>query len=381
MKNKNLLYVIANVILIYILIFKIILTKNTYTRIIDIAFWVIISIITYILFRLPKSKSYIKKSTNRLIIISLLSLFVIVNLLGILIGFGKNPLNTSFIGIIKNIYSEIIIIVLQEYIRYIFCKNSQEDLKPAIFITTIYIILNIIMQINSYNLHTTEGIFCFVCAAVILTIAEQSLYTYMTYQVSISTTILFRLPFNLYTYIVPIIPALGEYLLSTINLIYFYLIYNTISINMEKYDKKKARLPRVAKTVFITPIILFLLFIIVLISGVLGYQLVTIGSNSMLNEYGRGDAVIYKKIALEEQNELEEGSILVFRKNDLVVTHRIIDITEHNNERIYKTKGDNNEKADNFVVNEDEVLGYVIYKVPYIGYPTILLNELFEKEK
>ena len=105
MKNKNLLYVIANVILIYILIFKIILTKNTYTRIIDIAFWVIISIVTYILFRLPKSKSYIKKSTNRLIIISLLSLFVIVNLLGILIGFGKNPLDTSFIGIIKNIYS------------------------------------------------------------------------------------------------------------------------------------------------------------------------------------------------------------------------------------------------------------------------------------
>jgi hypothetical protein len=210
MKNKNLLYVIANVILIYILIFKIILTQNTYTRIIDIPFWVAISLVTYLLFRLPKSKSYIRKSTNRLIIISLLSLFIIVNLLGILIGFSKNPLNTSFIGIIKNTYSEIIIIILQEYIRFIFCKNSQEDLKPTLYITTIYIILNIIMQINTYNLHTSEGIFCFICAVVILTIAEQSLYTYMTYQISMSTTILFRLPFNLYMYIVTIIPSLGE---------------------------------------------------------------------------------------------------------------------------------------------------------------------------
>ena len=381
MKNKNLLYVIANVILIYILIFKIILTKTTYTKIIDIAFWIIISLVTYILFRLPKTKSYMKKSTNRLIIISLLSLFIIVNLLGIVIGFGKNPLDTSFLGIIKYTYSEIIIIILQEYIRYIFCKNSQEDLKPTVYITMIYIILNIIMQINSYNLHTSEGIFCFVCAAVILTIAEQSLYTYITYQVSISTTILFRLPFSLYMYVVPIIPILGEYLFSTINLIYFYLIYNMISNNMQKYDKKKAKLPRVAKAVFITPVILFLIFIMILISGIFKYQLVTIGSNSMLNEYGRGDAVIYKKIALEEQNELEKGSILVFKKDELVVTHRIIDITEHNNEKIYKTKGDNNEEADNFVVNEDEVMGYVVYKVPYIGYPSILLNELFEKEK
>jgi signal peptidase len=72
---------------------------------------------------------------------------------------------------------------------------------------------------------------------------------------------------------------------------------------------------------------------------------------------------------------------LVFKKDELVVTHRIIDIIEHNNEKIYKTKGDNNEDEDNFVVNQDEVLGYVIYKVPYIGYPTILLDEFLDREK
>ena len=182
-------------------------------------------------------------------------------------------------------------------------------------------------------------------------------------------------------YIVPIIPVLGEYLFSTINLIYFYLIYNTISTNMQKYDKKKAKLPAITKTVFITPVIIFLIVLMILISGIFKYQLVTIGSNSMLNVYGRGDAVIYKKVTKETRGELQEGSILVFKKNELVVTHRIISIADITGEVIYKTKGDNNESADNFVVNEDEVMGYVVYKIPYIGYPTILLKELFEKEQ
>ena len=373
MKKNIILYIIATIILIYILIFKIILTKIPHSEIINILFWCILSVITYLKYKYPKSKSYIKKSTDRLIVISLLSLFIVVNLIGLVIGFAKNPLNTSLTGIIRNIYSEVIVIFLQEYIRYIFCKNSKDDLKPIIFITIIFVILNIIMQINAYNLRTSEGIFCFICACVILSLAEQSLYTYISYQVAFSSTLLFRIPFSLYTYVVPIVPNLGEYLFSTINLVYYYVIYHSISTNMQKYDKHKERISNVARTVFATPIVLFLIVLIILIS---------IGSNSMKDEYGRGDAVIYRKTAANQQGALEKGLILVFKKGDTVITHRIIEINKDDNGKIYyQTKGDNNKAADNFIVYPDEVMGYVVYKIPYIGYPTILLTEAFDKEE
>ena len=44
----------------------------------------------------------------------------------------------------------------------------------------------------------------------------------------------------------------------------------------------------------------------------------------------------------------------------------------------FYTKGDNNENKDNYIIYPDTILGDVKVKIPYIGLPTVWLNQLFE---
>ena len=46
------------------------------------------------------------------------------------------------------------------------------------------------------------------------------------------------------------------------------------------------------------------------------------------------------------------------------------------NKYYFYTKGDANEIEDGYPITEDMIVGVVNVKVPYIGLPTVLLNEL-----
>ena len=103
--------------------------------------------------------------------------------------------------------------------------------------------------------------------------------------------------------------------------------------------------------------------------------MIAIGSNSMKEAYERGDAVIYRKI--EDVHDLRVGDIIAFEKSNVVITHRIKDIINKNGVLTFKTKGDNNNSVDYFDVDSPDILGKIEYRVKYIGYPTIWINEYF----
>ena len=130
-------------------------------------------------------------------------------------------------------------------------------------------------------------------------------------------------------------------------------------------------------TGFITiPIIIVLLTIIILVSGIFGYKMIAIGSNSMTPVYEKGDAIIYEKV---DTNDIEEGDIIVFEKNKILVSHRVIKIKEDFTKRYFYTKGDANNTPDNDYTNEEDVRGVVKRVVKYIGYPTVWINEMFRR--
>ena len=76
---------------------------------------------------------------------------------------------------------------------------------------------------------------------------------------------------------------------------------------------------------------------------------------------------------------MQKGDILVFRHDSIIVTHRIVDIKKKNDTYYFTTKGDNNEDVDGYTSTSDQVIGKVDYVIKYIGFPTILVNELFER--
>ena len=103
--------------------------------------------------------------------------------------------------------------------------------------------------------------------------------------------------------------------------------------------------------------------------NIAGYSIMTVLTGSMEPDYKVGDIVIVKKTVTDE---LKVKDVITFYSNDptmegQIVTHRIIDITEENGRRLFETKGDNNQIADLEKVEEEDVIGKVQGRVPYVG--------------
>ena len=88
------------------------------------------------------------------------------------------------------------------------------------------------------------------------------------------------------------------------------------------------------------------------------------------------DAVLIEYMKPEE---LRKGDILVFNREGIIITHRIVDITKKKDKYYFTTQGDANPKPDGFISTDENVIGKVDYVVKYIGFPTVLINELFER--
>ncbi|MCK5474635.1 MAG: signal peptidase I [Candidatus Aenigmarchaeota archaeon] len=103
---------------------------------------------------------------------------------------------------------------------------------------------------------------------------------------------------------------------------------------------------------------------------------VTVVSGSMLPTLERGDILVLKGISSEDELEYgrEKGTILIYyhpNMNKLIV-HRLY---QKNPDGTYKTWGDNNPMADPWSVEHEWFRGRMILRIPYLGYPKILLSE------
>ena len=103
----------------------------------------------------------------------------------------------------------------------------------------------------------------------------------------------------------------------------------------------------------------------------LGYKPFIVLSGSMEPVIKIGDLVIIKDCSIDL---LKEGDIIAFRNGTSVITHRIVEITEENNEKIFITKGDNNSSEDRYPIRYSNVEGLYIYRIPKVGYFAMFLQ-------
>ena len=104
----------------------------------------------------------------------------------------------------------------------------------------------------------------------------------------------------------------------------------------------------------------------------LGIKTYVIVSGSMEPTIHIGDVVVAKNV---KDNELQVGDIICFRHGQTVITHRISEVIEENNEIEYKTKGDNNNVEDSSKVTQKSIEGKVVKIIPYIGNISLILQQ------
>lgn len=103
---------------------------------------------------------------------------------------------------------------------------------------------------------------------------------------------------------------------------------------------------------------------------VFGYRFYIIMSGSMEPTIHVSDGIITK-----ETNDLKDGDIIAFDNQGAITVHRIIKTyTQENGEKLYQTKGDNNNSADRGLVDKTKIKGEVLYRIPKVGNAILFLQ-------
>ena len=196
-----------------------------------------------------KDNNYLKKYATRSLVSILMTYIILLYSLGMVLGFTKGFLSHS-LNYFKSFLATIIIIVEIEAVRYLICRNSFDSKKPIIIFTILSCLINVLLEINITNLETSEHIFIFVSTIVLPIIAQETICSYLTYKISFLPSLIFKATIKLYVFIIPIIPNLGDYIYSSINIIFPYIIYMIISKNIARFEKVKTSVKKSNLTIY-----------------------------------------------------------------------------------------------------------------------------------
>ena len=142
-------------------------------------------------------------------------------------------------------------------------------------------------------------------------------------------------------------------------------------VNREKAAKNAAKksIPRykVIKR-FSAAFLLLLLFLVLGILNLdkLGIHYYCMASSSMESVIPKDSfLVVYK----EEAKDLKAGDIITFENADhVLVTHEIVEVVlDYDSGPGYRTKGTDNAECDQYITAYKDVIGKVIFHIPYVG--------------
>ncbi len=340
-----------------------------------IAFLVVLVLLFYKTLGFEKDNHRYIKDNILDIFIFLLVYFLLYYLLGIFVGFARTENYYTLRAITNFIIPTILFIVLKEILRYGMITKIGNDKILLIFSFFVFVFLDVTNTIYYGNFSNHYDSFLFVALYLLPAISTNILCTYLSMKSGYKPVIFYLLIFNLYPYFVPIVPNPSEYIISVIQFIFPLILFHHIYQFYKKENIKKIELYHKKNMI---PLVVFSLATLVLVyftSGYFQYRSVAIASGSMSPNINKGDIVIIEKIG-DDLSQLKQGDVIAYQYNNVIVVHRLIKILKENNHYYFYTKGDFNLDIDNYVIEEDMIIGVVKLKIPYIGYPTIWLNEL-----
>ena len=108
------------------------------------------------------------------------------------------------------------------------------------------------------------------------------------------------------------------------------------------------------------------------IADFMGYKPFIVMSGSMETTINIGNLVIVKKV---NSSSIHIGDIIAFKNGNIVISHRVKEIINDSGTYKFKTKGDNNNVTDDFIVNSDAIEGIFVNKIPGLGSILLFLGK------
>ena len=374
-KKVNYRLVIFQIVLLLILFFNSFI-YNFLSNYWMVGFLLLVLLIFKFMYGFEKDRHRYMKNSIMNIIIYLLTFFILYYLLGILITFARNAGYYSWYAFSRFTLRIFIYIILREFLRYnMLCKSDQSKLCTFLCIF-IFIMLDITNNIYSYSFTSKYNIFLFFALYVLPAFSNNLFGTYLSKKVGYKPVIFYMEIITLYPYLLPIIPNPKEYMSSIIQfglpLVFLYREHSFFKKENDDYitrDYNKRHLSNLLIGVLFTVILVYFT------SGQFHYHAIAIASGSMSPTIRRGDVVVIEKID-NKYDSIKVGDVIAYEYSKVIIVHRVERIVKDRGEYFFYTKGDANKDSDNWVVEASSIEGKINAKIPFIGYPTVWLNEL-----
>lgn len=245
--------IVSNVILLlslfgYSLVHRFYLVEiaPTIANFLATSFLILLTSLTIFLLGIKKDrKNPLKKKINVTVLVFLILYFIISYLIGLETGYAKNIDSLNLFSILNNIFIPTLIIICIELFRYIII-NANKDRKFILILSTILIILFELCLTNDLLIFMNlESLVKALTLSIIPIISKNIVMSYLTYETGLKPILLYRLIMELYIFIVPIVPTLGNYLTSIIGVTLPVCIFIKSSQIIDKYygreieEKKK----------------------------------------------------------------------------------------------------------------------------------------------
>lgn len=251
---------------------------------------IIITSLAIFLLGIRRNKNNLEKKINFTVVIFLIFYFVVSYLIGLETGYLKNSHNLNILSVLDNMVVPATIIICTELFRYIII-NSNNDRKFVLTLSTILIIFfELCLNIDLSVFINTSELLKVTTISIIPIISKNIVMSYLTYEIGIKPTLIYRLIMELYIFVVPVIPELGNYLTSIVGVTLPVCIYTKASQIINKYYNKEDINEKKKKTGFIDILVVVLLAIaFMVICRMLPYSALAETSNSIISIFNIGE--------------------------------------------------------------------------------------------
>ena len=316
---------------------------------------------------------YFKDIVFEIILFSI-AFFILYYLLGLVVGLAKTANFLSFESFKTILIPLILYSILREIFRYNMLLKADNNMICTVIVVFLFILLDVTNAYHYTNFNTQYDTLSFIALTLLPSISKSISYSYIIKRIGYKAVIIFDLIISLYKYIFPLIPNPNEYVVSIIYLLLPILFAFKIIkfLEAKKRNKINSNYHKIRFKSILIPLSIVLI-LVYFYSGYFRYFVIAIATGSMEPNINKGDIVIVDKNY--SYNNLEIGQVIAYKKDDVIIVHRIIKRLNIGDSYVYYTKGDANSHMDDIVIEEDMIVGIVNHKIPYLGYPTVWFND------
>lgn len=325
------------------------------------------------------------KSTYEVLSIVIVNSFIYVGiylLFGLFLGYANNLLGTKGPLLYINLFRVVVNITTISYLKHIYINQVKEAKEnKSLFI---YIVLFSFIELNPLkiisSISSLSAFLTFLFVDFVNVFAISAITIYLVYKSGLITVLVFLFITKLPMVLLKVLPKTDSTMMMILAVCLGLITYLAVEYKLDRVSvvNKRQSFSRSKTNLFYyLSILSFSIFIVLFSLGAFPIMPISILTNSMYPEISPGDLILVDK-RIKDKN-LEVGTIIQFKKSNISVVHRIIEVVDNAGEKQYVTKGDNNISKDSGLVLEEDIVGTVNHKISYFGYPRYLLHKYFKK--